>query len=255
MSIDVNKANEVITPTCKNGYLTNLAPAMSIWHDGSPMEDGTAVTAATIEVESDGDLVGTVNGSADTRIGAGGVYTDAGHTGLTAYKHFNAIQGWNLRLEGLRGANSISGGLGTLAAASCFRRAVQPLIKTAGIDIHGLVISNRQMNFGGRLLGASKLRSIEDECGAVNKLYYLWITATDAGAGRIKIYSVTGAEAADEELIYDNLSSASTAQTELNFQTHPLCAKPNRRLLIQYVAGGAMTATSECFVNGKSVIL
>lgn len=258
MSMDLGKVHEVITPTCKNGYLINLAPAMSIWHDGSPTEDSTPVTAATVQVEAGGNIAFTINGAADTRVTAStGIYVVTGLTAVAIYRHINAIQGWNLRLEGLRGADDIDNTLGTLAATNCFKTIAQPLIATADLDIHGLCISGRKYPMGGRQIGGSKLRAIEDEHGAINKLYHLWIAVTDATAGSasISIYSVKGAESTDEKLIFKTLPSASGAQTDLDFSSCPICAEVGHRLLIQYIAGGNLSAIPECFVNGKSVVI
>lgn len=254
--INLDYVHDIVAPTkCLAAQLTNLAPAMAIWHDGSPTEAGTPVTAATVAVAAGGNMTFTINGSGDTRIGTTGVITVTGLTAVDIYRAVNAVQGWNLILEGMRGANSVDNTLGELTAASCLERQVEPLIVTADLDVHGIVISNRSYATAGGTQ-SSKLAVIEDESGAINKLYYLHIVATDATAasGEITIWSIHGAESTGETLLGSYIPSASTTETILDFQQCPIVAKPNEHLLIQYVAGGAMTGLTELIVNGKSVI-
>ena len=255
--INLDKVHDIIAPSkCLGSYVTDKAPAMSIWHDGSPLEAGTAVTAATVAVAAGGNMTFTVNAAGDARIGTAGVITVTSKTAVDIYREVNAIQGWNCRLEGMRGANSVDNTLVALTAASCFKKVQIPLICTADLDVHGIVISNRHQTHSGGT-GASKVAAIEDEHGAINKLYYLWITATDATAAsaEITVHSVSGAEATGETLLGSYLPSATTVETKLDFSKNPLVAKPGEHLLIQYVAGGALTAISELLVNGKSVLI
>lgn len=253
--INLDLVHDIIAPSkCLGAQLTDLAPAMSIWHDGSPTESGTAVTAATVAVAAGGNITCTINGSGDARIGSSGVITITGLTAVDIYRQLNAVQGWNCALKGMRGANSVDNTLGALTAVSCLEKSVDLLIVTADLDIHGIVISNRSYSSGA---GVSKIAGIEDEHGAINKLYYLLITATDATAAgaEITVWSVSGAESTGETLMASFLPSASTVQTIIDLEKCPIVAKPNEHLLIQYVAGGALTAINQLMVNGKSVIV
>ncbi len=71
--------------------LTDAGIALAIWHDGTPKEDGTAVTAATVGSTADTDVTVTVNGGTESRIGASGVL--AVSTYNTWQKIVNAING------------------------------------------------------------------------------------------------------------------------------------------------------------------
>ena len=255
--INLEKVHDIIAPSkCLGSYITNLAPAMTIWHDGSPWADGTAVTAATVEVAAGGDMTFTISGGTESRIGSSGVITVSGLTALEVYREVNQVQGWHCRLEGLRGADTVDNSMGTFAEASCFNKQCTLLIDTAVLDVHGLVVSNRKHTHSGGT-GASKVAAMENEGGAINKLYYIWITATDATAAsaEITIHSITGATTDGETLIGSYLPSATTVETILDFSKNPITAKPGEHLLIRYVAGGAMTAVTELLVNAKSVII
>jgi hypothetical protein len=229
---------------------------MTIWHDGTPTESGTAVTAATV-AHATATITLTINGAGDARLGStGAMDTSAGgyDTYKELYDHINMVQGWHCRLEGqLHGATS-NAEFNELTAIRCwgYQNAQTLTATTATNDVHGLVISNRHTCQSGAIPGGEKIKRIEDEHGAVNKLFYLWLTATDAGTGLIRVYSIKGVES--QTLLFEQASAASNAQTEFNFSTRPIVAKPKEHLLIQYVAGGAMTAAAECLVNGKSVI-
>jgi hypothetical protein len=231
---------------------------MTIWHDGSPTAAGTAVTSAEVEYGSTNDLTLYINGSGDARIGPGGdgiIGTNDGthDSYVEIYRDINAIVGWHCRLEGVLAAATSTAELADLTKILClgYQNAQTLVATTAILDVHGLVISNRQTcNTGGK--SGEKLKLIEDEHGATNKLFYLWLTATDSGTGLIRVYSIKGIE--KQTLLFEQASAASDAQTEFNFSTRPIVALPDEHLLVQYVAGNALTAVAECMMNGKSVI-
>ncbi len=265
--IDLERVYEIIAPTCIQGKLTNLAPGMSFWHDGTALESGTAVTAATIESSAAaGDITLTVNGAVDTRIGTAGVINvsdGALNTCVEVYDLINAVSGWHCRLEGLLGSDVSDHALFTLAATNCFKVIATVGQDTVAIDEHRLVISNRQRCVTGTRLGEHKTQAIENEHGAINKLYYLWIAVdSSAGTGRIKIYSTGLARAGirsgtfEEIQIFDIAAAAAGAQTELKFFEAPLTAKPGHRIVVHYLdTDGNITTVDECFMLGKSVIV
>lgn len=256
MSVNLNDIHDVITPSALMCKVTDGYPLMTIWHDGSPTETGTAVTAATV-AHATATITVTINGGVEARLGSSGAMdTNAGsyNTYKKLYDHINMVQGWHCRLEGqLHGATSDQE-FNELSEIRClgYQNAQTLTATTATRDVHGLVISNRHTCQSGAIPGGEKIKRIENEHKATNKLYYLWLTATDAGVGLIRVYSILGVE--KQTLLFEQASAASNAQTEFNFSTRPIVAKPGEHLLVQYVAGGALTAVAECLVNGKSVI-
>ena len=259
MSVNLNNVHDIVTPTSLAGCrLTDTYDIMTIWHDGSPTEAGTAVTAATVAYGDTNDITLTINAAGDGRIGSSGVIaTDAGgfNTYVEVYREINKAQGWHCRLEGVLGSATSTAECMDLTEISClgYDNAQILLGDTSILDVHGLVISNRRVcNTGGR--PGEKLRKIEDEHSAINKVSYIWITATDATAASavLRIYSIKGVES--ETLMFEQLPAATTVETILNFSARPIVALPDEHLLVQYVAGGALTAISECMVNGKSVV-
>lgn len=271
MSIDLSKAHEIVTPIKPNGYLSNLAPGITVWHDGSPTESGTAVTSAYVTIAaSTGDITFHINGTTNTddRIGSSGAIDVSGasyDTYKQIYDHINSVQGWYCRLDGVlpSTAAGTENALNELAQTSCYKRAVACPIDTAGIDKHGLCISNRRYaTVRNGHSGNGKLAAIEDEHGAINRLYYLWLTATDAGTGLIKIYSVgpntcttdKESNAMEEIQLFHIPSSATTVETKLDFLSHPITAKPGHHLVIEYSSSDAVSAVTECFALGKSIL-
>lgn len=265
VSIDLEKVHDIIAPTCINGKLTNLAPGMSFWHDGTPLEGGTAVTAATVTVAAGtGDITLKVNGAVDSRIGSSGVIDSNGtayDTCVEIYNHVNAVTGWHCRIEGVLPSTSSDHLLYTLAETNCFQTIATATIDTVACDIHGLVISNRRLCTTGWGMG-KKHAAIEDEHGAINKLGRFWM-ALDASAsgGDIKVYSVGKADPNNqsdtftETLLFQRAHAAGAAQSDLDFASHPITAKPNEHLVIIYADGGDITTVDECFCNGKSVLV
>lgn len=258
MTVDINKIHDIVAPTCAQAMLTDKYQLMTIWHDGSPTEDGTAVTAATVAFGSTNDITLTINGAEDSRIGSSGVIATDGagyDTYAEIYRDINKAQGWHCRLEGVLGSDTSTAEPNDLLAISCLgiHNAQTLTATTAVLDDHGLVISNRKPCATGTKSG-DKIRMIEDEHGAVNKLYYLWLTMTDATAASaaLRVYSVLGIES--EELVFEQLPSATTVETKLDFTKRPIISKPGHHLVIRYYGGGEVSACSECMVNGKSVI-
>jgi len=96
-----------------------------IWHDGTPTEAGTAVTAATIEVQADTSIDLTINGSVDTRLGAADgviVHTTYGTWGLIA-NHINAVQGRHCTLRDAHW-DGLPDGMNALTETTCLNVAV-----------------------------------------------------------------------------------------------------------------------------------
>jgi len=243
-------------------YAIDTAPLITIWHDGSPTEDGTAVTAATIAVQ-DGttpvDITLTINGAVDSRIGASGVMNLLGASYNTAgevYDHVNSVQGWNCRIEGMLRAGVLSDGTRgcviAQSATTCFKTPVTILrdttitSKSAGWE-HGGVISQRAAPTWGTA-SKGKIRAIESEHGFRNQLDYLSFTSTYAsGTSTINVYETDGVT---ETLVHTQAGGATTVAGTYT-PTKPIIAAPGYRLMVQLVNSAAMTAIA-CDVKGRS---
>ena len=113
-----------------------------IWHDGSPTEAGTAVTAATITATADTSLTCKINAAVDTRIGSSGVLDDG--TYATWGAMVDAIEvasGWNCQLIGVhRDIKTVeaNAGIGAVSETNCFKVAVEMKMDTSDIWFLGV---------------------------------------------------------------------------------------------------------------------
>lgn len=258
----MNPAKDVRVATGIAGTFTDLAPLITIWHDGSPTEAGTAVTAATITVvaATTNTITLGINGAVDARIGTAGVIdceNAAYNTAGEVYDHINSVAGWNCRIEGMLRAGVLAeGGRAIMVAAAeqtCFKTPVTILrdsdvaSKAAGFE-HGVVISQRQApTFGAARKG--KIRAIENEHGFRNVLDYMSVTLTYAADSAVLyVYQINGTT---ETLLYQETAAATTV-AGVHTPNKPIVADPGYHLLILAVNVSAVTACTMAN-HGKSV--
>lgn len=242
-------------------YLIDTAPILKIWHDGSPTEAGTAVTAATITVVAGTTNTITlgINGADDDRIGASGIIDceDAlWDTAGEVYDHVNSVQGWNCVLEGALRASVLSEGgreiFLAIGVTTCYRLPVQILrltdvtSKAAGWE-HGGVISQRAApTFGAAKKG--KTRANESEHGFRNQLDSISFTSTfGSGTSAILVYETDGVT---ETLLHTEVAPT-TATLETYTPPKPIIARVGWRLLVILINSADMSAVT-CDCKGRS---
>lgn len=205
-----------------------------IWHDGTPTEAGTAVTAATVEGTADTSLTLKINAAVDTRIGTSGVLAVSTYTTfLLLAQNINAAKGWHCQLVDARGADT-SGGLapGNISATSVY--------KTTGLGIKR--DSDDKLHFGVGLVDYGYGTASTDGGKHINnpkrqaflEHFYSDLVFND-GAYLIKIYDCDDTAGTDE-LIYEANGAATTVL--FSFPTNGptgfpiMSAKPGHRLLV-----------------------
>lgn len=101
-----------------------------IWHDGTPHELGTVITAATVTVSADTSITLKINAAVDTRVGAmtsnvgDGVIVHTEHgTWGEIYRHINQANGWHCVLRDGH-YDGLPDGMNALSETTCLNLAV-----------------------------------------------------------------------------------------------------------------------------------
>ncbi len=253
---------KAIASLSHSGTQTDLCEMIEIWHDGSPTEAGTAVTAATIGVSTGTTPVAItlgINGAADARIGSTGVIDLLSATYNTAgecYDHINSVQGWNCRLKGMLRAGLMSDGtrscnLEVTAATNCYKKPVIILrdsnigSKSAGFE-HGWALSAREApTYYGQ---KGKIRGIEFEHRNRITLAYMSVTLTFAADTAILyVYKIKGNV---ETEIHQQAAVTVTASTWT--PAKEIVLGPDEHILVLAVNVSAVTAAS-VDIHGRAI--
>lgn len=262
-SIDTAKISLLTAPSKPIGQLSDLAPACEIWYDGSDIS-GTKVTAATAQYAINTLGLG-VNGAADSRIGPSGLIdcTNAAYDTFGELSdHINSVSGWNCRLLGVLRSDSTNATLEDSGSAlNCFKKSIKLKLDTDAIDMHsycctaaeGATCSSPDSTFG------AKVRSVYNEQGAVNCLFYLKFTSTYAGTSPVQtmtIYSINGATNT-ENLLGSMILLASTNPNTYDFTHMPVTAKRGERLVVRIKntagSGANLASVDESLAVAKSI--
>lgn len=256
MDIEIAKSS-LLTATSKPiGHISDKAPALEVWYDGSAVS-GTTTTAATVKYATD-TFTFYINGAVDSRIGSSGV-VDCNNASYNTFgelsAHINSVDGWHMRLKGVLESGSADATLlDRSTAVNCLRTAVDFLIDTDAMDIHSFCISNAEGPTAVKRgsTEADKVKAIYDERGAVNCLFYLKFTATLTGVATGAIYSINGATHT-ENLIGTMVFAATTVANTYDFSDFPITANPGERLVVLITEGTGYTTVDEALINAKSI--
>lgn len=250
----------------------DLSPAFTIWHTGAPSMSGytaTPVTAATVHFDTGDDLVFTINGAADTRLGTAGKIDCSTETGtydsiLELYNKINAVPGWCMRPEAGIGADLVDNttrNVLTTSSADCFQKPVTFYWDTSAAEMASAVISNRRIITMGseERYHPAKISMMEDEGGATNVLEYLKINFNVAGTTPVltlTIYSCNG-ETRTDTLLHSQILPDASAETYDFTKCGGLSALKGERLVVRAVctaASGADIGVLTTFMaQGRSI--
>lgn len=186
------------SPNYTMGAVMDADYPIFIWHDGTPLADGTAVIDAHVDVTNNDTeftlyiTTSAASSAADTRLGASGIIAHAtwGTWGLIA-QEINSVAGWHAVLRDALFDDLPDHLELPTTKTSCFHKAVGISQDTSDDKVFGVGIVNFEAgtsmkgvqaclyHFTGQMTATTPWVNIydcDDEAGTEQKVYYFLLT-------------------------------------------------------------------------------